>query len=173
MIHRISLSKDAARKIAAAAHEGYHAPYKQERLGILLGYVSGGCVHVEQAVVYRGGTRTRSAANYDSSRLEARIKDLQKETGWKFLGGFHTHNEEAGTISSAMSKADKEPLCDNLPALVEIIACIWASDSHPRESKDYLQCKLGDYRIRIAGYACQQKFQRLKVSSRATLIRMG
>ncbi|HKQ76725.1 MAG TPA: hypothetical protein VJ810_23725 [Blastocatellia bacterium] len=173
MIRKVSLSTSAAKTIAAAALQGYNASYKQERLGILLGRVSGSTVKVEQAVVYRGGIRTRTAAQVDSRKIEARVKALQAKTGLRYLGGFHTHNQIGDTISSALSQADKTPLCDNLPAVVELIACIWTSDGRLRASEFYLQGRLGDCRIRMAGYACQQKFQRLVISARAASISMA
>jgi len=166
MIQRISLLGDATKTIIRAAAQGYDARYKEERLGILLGRVSRGVALVEQAVIYRGGERTRTAASVDPYRFERRVKTLQKELGLVFLGSFHTHNEVAGSISSALSQADKTPLCENPPSLIEMIAAIWASDGAPWSAKFYLQGRLDEYRFRVAGYACQQGFKCLPVSSK-------
>jgi hypothetical protein len=165
MINRISLSEAATHTVLRAAIQGYEAPYKEERLGILLGRVAQGNAQVRQAILYRGGTRTRSAATIDSLRFKKRVEELQRNLRLNFLGSFHTHNEIAGTISSAMSAADKEPLCEDLPPHIEIIATIWAGDGRTQTTRRYLQISHNGYRVRVAGYACQQRFAGVPVYS--------
>ena len=164
-INHIRLSEGATTAVVNAAVNGYEASYKEERLGFLLGTLSRGIVQVEQAVVYRGGTRTRTAAYINPNKFERRAKLLQEQFGLDYLGSFHTHNEVARTISSTLSQADKTPLCNDPPSFIEIIAAIWVSDDNPRQSNLYLQGKCGDYRFRLAGYGCQQNFRCLPVSS--------
>ena len=164
MIHRISLSGSAINEIVRVAIQGYEAPYKEERLGILLGRFFRGIAQVEQAIIYGGGKRTRSEATVDPHKFERRVNDLQHEMGLSFLGSFHTHNEIASTISSTLSQADKTPLCENLPALIEVIAAIWVSNGPLRQAQSYLQMSTDDgYRVRMAGYGCQQGFECLPV----------
>lgn len=148
----VSLSKTSVAKIAEAAKEGYLTPQKEERLGILLGRVRGGVVFISRAIVFKGGIRTRTSAAVNSRKIEARIKELTSRYRLRFLGTFHTHNEVAGSISSALSKEDKVPVSDSRLPLIEVIAAIWVSDSPIRTSKYYCQTRTGHYRIRIAAY---------------------
>jgi hypothetical protein len=167
MIYQIFLSARATQQIVGAATRGYEAPYKEERLGILFGRVAGGIARVQETVIYRGGSRTRTEATVDPYRFERRVNDLQNELKLGFLGSFHTHNEVASTISSSLSQADKAPLNDNLHALVEVVAAIWVGSRSVRQAQYYLQLSTSDgYRIRVAGYACQQGFKCLPVFSR-------
>jgi hypothetical protein len=167
MLERILLSASATQQIIGAATRGYEAPYKEERLGILLGRVSRSIAGVEQAIVYRGGSRTITEAAVDPIRFECRVHDLQTKLGLRFLGSFHTHNEIAGTISSSLSQEDKNPLCENLDSLIEVVAAIWAGNASRRQSQYYLQVATdAGYRIRVAGYSCRQGFQCLPVFAR-------
>jgi hypothetical protein len=165
MLERVVLSEVAIEKIVKAAIEGYEAPYKEERLGILLGRVSGDIALVKRAVVYGGGERRRTSASVDQYNFERRVKDLQKESDLSFLGSFHTHVEINGSISSAPSPADKIPLCDDPPSLIEIIACVWAGDGTPRPSNYFLQVKYGGYRCRMSGRNYEAGFRILPVFS--------
>jgi hypothetical protein len=166
MIREIWLSEGATDHIGRAAVRGYEARYKEERLGILLGNISDGIARVEQAIVYRGGVRTRTMADIgDSLKYERRVRALQKETGWNYLGGFHTHNEVAGSHSSAPSQEDKTPLCDNLKAYIELIASIRATDSPMRSSQRYLKLDYGPYQCRVAAYGYLQGFRFIPVYS--------
>jgi proteasome lid subunit RPN8/RPN11 len=165
MVHSISLSGSATDVIIHAAIQGYEAPYKEERLGILLGQSFQGIARVERAIIYQGGSRTRTEASVDPHQFKKRVSALQNDLGLVFLGSFHTHNEIADSISSAPSQADKIPLCENPPSLVELIAAIWASNGRVQPSQMYLQCGMAGYRIRMAGYGYQQGFPCLPVSS--------
>jgi len=166
MLKRITLSEGATDTIINAAVRGYEARYKEERLGILLGRVYQGIVLVKRAVVYRGGKRTRTSASVDPYQFERRVYALQAESGLDFLGSFHTHNEVSGSISSALSQADKTPICDDPPSLVEIIAAIWASNGSVRPSRYYFQGGSDEYRYRLSGYDYQQGFRILPVYSK-------
>jgi hypothetical protein len=166
MIKRITLSESATDTIINAAVLGYEARYKEEQLGILLGLVSSGIALVKRAVVYRGGERTRTSASVDPYKFEQRVNTLQEESGLDFLGSFHTHNEINGSISSALSEADKTPLCDDPPSLIEIIAAIWANNASVRPSRYYFQGGGDGYRYRFAGYDYQRGFRILPVYSR-------
>ncbi len=166
MVHRIFLSESATEVIVRAAIQGYESPYKEERLGILLGQFSQGLAQVETAVIYQGGSRTRTEASVDPLKFEKRVCALQDDLGLRFLGSFHTHNEIAGSISSALSQADKIPLCENPPSLIELIAAIWASDGRVQASRLYLQGSVEGYRFRVAGYGYQQGFPCLPVFSK-------
>lgn len=153
-VDQAKLARAAADAIARAAQLGYDAHHKEERVGILLGRRRGRCVQVEKAITYRGGNRTRTAAEMDADRFAARVRALQKKHRMQFIGAFHTHNEVGGRISSALSPEDRVPLCDDPQPSVELVALVWASDTPLRRSLKYLQVRLADvpYRIRIAGY---------------------
>jgi hypothetical protein len=167
MLKRITLSEIATDMIVSAAIRGYKARYKKEQLGILLGRVSRGVALVEEAVVYHGGQRTRTAAFVDPCQFERRVNVLREESGLEFLGSFHTHVEVNNSISTAPTPADKIPLCDDPPSFIEIIAAVWASDASVRPSNYYLQGARGGYRYRMSGYDYQQGFRILPVFSNA------
>ena len=54
-ISNVVLSKRALETIVKAAKEGYLKPYKQERLGILLGRLKKDTIFVSNAFLQRGG----------------------------------------------------------------------------------------------------------------------
>jgi hypothetical protein len=93
------------------------------------------------------------------------VKELSRKHKSDFLGTFHTHNEVAGTISSALSIEDRDHLCDDPPHAVELIVAIWRSDSPSRQSQRYIQGDLNGYRFRIAGYQMCSPFRLIPVSS--------
>ena len=162
-VDQVKLARAVADAIARAAQLGYDARYKEERVGILLGRRRGRCVEVKKSIIYRGGSRTRTAAEVDTGRFGARVRALQKKHRMPFMGSFHTHNEVGGRISSALSPDDRVPLCDFPLPSIELVALIWASDTLPRRSLEFLQGKLvnAPYRIRIAGYQWGGRFRRV------------
>ncbi len=160
----IVLSKGVGHTLINAAIQGYEAEYKQERLGILLGQIQADTAVVEYAQLYRGGERTRSAAIVNRNQFIRRVKKLSQEYGSEFLGTFHTHNEIAGTISSALSPEDRAHLCLDPPHIFDLIVAVWRSDSPPRQSQRYLQIKFDRYRIRIVGYQMCSPFRLIPVT---------
>ena len=146
------LSRRALENIVKAAKDGYLKSYKQERLGILLGRLKKDTLFVSDAFLHRGGKYTRTSSMVLESQIDRHIKLMVSKYRLRFLGSFHTHNEVAKTMSSALSKDDRNPISTKYPPSVEIIASIWVSDSPLRQSKYYCQVKDGRYRIRIAAY---------------------
>ncbi len=149
----VVLSKRALETIVKAAKDGYLKPYKQERLGILLGRFKKDTIFVSNAFLHRGGKYTRTSVMVLESQIDGHIRQMVSKYRLRFLGSFHTHNEVAKTTSSALSKDDRNPISYKYPPLVEIIASIRVSDSPLRQSKYYCQVKYGRYRIRIAAYS--------------------
>jgi hypothetical protein len=150
--------------IINAAIQGYGALYEEARLGILLGEASRNIARIEYAITYRGGERSRSTACIDPTRFGKRIRSLESRYALDFLGSFHTHNEISGSISSALSSADKFPLCEEFPPLIEIVAAIWRSGTSLKDSQRYLQCSAGEYRVRVAGYGFRKGYPCLHTS---------
>jgi hypothetical protein len=151
-VNRILVSNSVATVLENAAIQGYEAPYKEERLGILLGSLQGGMAVVKYANVYRGGDRTRTVANVNASHFSRRVHELSRQHESQFLGTFHTHNETAGSITSALSVEDREHLCGDPPHMIELVVAIWRSDHLSRPGERYIQIDLDGYRLRIAGY---------------------
>ena len=151
-LNSVQISRSVASVIIRAAIQGYEASYKEERLGILLGSVRGDTAFVNRAQVYLGGSRSRTAADVDGARFTRRVRELCQTHRSGFLGTFHTHNEVAKTISSALSLEDRNHLCDDHPHRIELIAAIWASNAPSRQGQRYLQIDVNGYRIRMAGY---------------------
>jgi len=165
-LNSVTLSKDVVYVLVGAAIQGYETSYKQERLGILLGRVHRNAAVVEHATLYRGGYRTRSAANVNADRFTRRVRQLSTKHKSVFLGTFHTHNEIGGTLSPAMSLEDRNHLCDDPPHLVELIVAVWGSDQTSHPTRRYLQGDVGGYRFRIAGYQMYSPFNLIPVYSR-------
>jgi len=151
-ISNVVLSKRALETIVKAAKDGYMEPHKQERLGILLGRLKKDTLFVSNAFLHKGGKYTRTSSMVLQSQIDRHIKLMVSKYRLRFLGSFHTHNEVAKTMSSALSKEDRDPISAKYPPTLEIIASIWVSDSPLRPSKYYWQVKDGRYRIRIAAY---------------------
>lgn len=149
---KVMLSESAADAIIRSAICGYKAPFKEERLGILMGNVRSGVCKIEMAKPYNGGIRTRTSIDVDSDSIERAIRRLMSKHRRQFLGLYHTHPEVANNISSALSADDKEPICDTYTHFVEIVAGIWVSDCPVRPSDYYCQARCGEFRIRIAAY---------------------
>ena len=162
---RVVILKGVISVLSNAAIQGYEAVYKEERLGILLGSLQNDVAIVKHAIVYRGGERKRTSAIVDSAKFSRRVRELTQKHKSVFLGTFHTHNEVAGTISSALSIEDRDHLCDDLPGVVELIVAIWRSDSSSRQSQRYIQGDVNGYRFRIAGYQMCSPFRLILVSS--------
>jgi hypothetical protein len=162
----VILSKGVLSILVDAAIQGYEATYKEERLGILLGKLQNDIAVVKYASIYRGGDRSRTSANVNPVRFTQRVRELAKKHQSGFLGTFHTHNEVANTITSAMSVDDRQHLCSDPPHIVELIVAIWGSDSPSRQSQRYLQGKYNGYRYRIAGYQMCSPFRVIPVFSR-------
>lgn len=146
----VILSKRSVRQIVSSAVNGYERPYKQERIGVLLGRILDDVVMVVQAVQYNQGVRKRTFAEIDVNKYFMRVHSLASQKRLMYLGGYHTHNEIAGRISSSMSAEDKEPLISIPIQIIELIATIWTSNQPLQSSKHYLQVRRGIYRIRIA-----------------------
>jgi hypothetical protein len=161
----VVLSKGVLVVLERAAIQGYEARYKEERLGILLGRVQGKTVVVKHAIIYRGGERTRTAADVNPDRLTQRVRELSRKHKSEFLGTFHTHNEVARTITSALSKEDRDHLCSDPPHQVELIIAIWESNSPARQGKRYIQLDVDGYRLRVAAYQMCSPFRLIKVFS--------
>jgi hypothetical protein len=69
-ISNVVLSKRTLETIVNAAKEGYLKPYKQERLGILLGRLKKDTLFVSNAFLHRGGKYTRTSAMVLESHKE-------------------------------------------------------------------------------------------------------
>jgi proteasome lid subunit RPN8/RPN11 len=161
----VVLSKGIHLVLVDAAIEGYEARYKEERLGILLGTVQDKAAVVKRAILYRDGKRTRTEASVNPDRFTQRVQDLSRKYKSDFLGTFHTHNEVAGTISSALSVADRDHLCSDPPHQVELIIAVWGADSPSRQSQRYIQGDLNGYRFRIVAYQMCSPFRLIPVFS--------
>ena len=162
---RVVILKGVISILINAAIQGYEATYKEERLGILLGRFQNNAVIVKHAIVYRGGERKRTSAIVDSVQFTKRVRELSQRHKADFLGTFHTHNEVAGTITSALSIEDRDHLCDDPPGVVELIIAILRSDSPSRQSQRYIQGDVNGYRFRIAGYQMCSPFCLIPVST--------
>jgi hypothetical protein len=162
-LNRIEISDAVGSVLVRAAIQGYESLYKQERLGVLLGSIKRDIAVVKHATLYRGGNRTRTAADVDTTRFSRRVRELCRTHGSEFLGTFHTHNEIGGTISSALSIEDRDPLCSDPPHSVELIVAIWGSKSPSRKGQRYIQIDVNGYRLRISGYQMYSPFNLIPV----------
>lgn len=165
-ITKVTLSEQAALAIIQAAIRGYEAPYKEERLGILLGRAGRGEAAVDLAKAYKARQRTRTFVEVDSQSMERAIGRLTRRHHRRYLGTYHTHPEVADGITSALSADDKTPICPAYEQIIEVVATIWVSDQPARQSRYYYQLKIGEYRIRIAAYRFGGAFKILPVRVR-------
>jgi hypothetical protein len=165
-VSRVKLSEQAALGIIQAAIRGYEAPYKEERLGILLGRAGRGEAAVDLAKAYKARQRTRTFVEVDGPSMDRAVGRLARRHRRRYLGTYHTHPEVANGIILALSADDKMPLCPSYEQFIEVIATIWASDQPARQSRYYYQLKIGDYRIRIAAYRFGGDFTILPVRVR-------
>ncbi len=156
---RVVLSGRAAFDIYLAAAMGYEAPYKEERIGVLLGSVRGGTAHVEAARPYRAARRTRTSVSVDPLSMARAIDRLIARHRRAYLGIYHTHPEVASGFTLSLSQEDKRPICPFCEQTIEIVATIWASNGEAGKSKYYLQGKVGDYKIRMAAYRFGEVFR--------------
>ena len=162
---RIILLTGVGSILIEAAIQGYEAAYKEERLGILLGKLQNNIAVVKYAKVYRGGDRSRTRADVNPVKFAQRVRELSRKHKSRFLGTFHTHNEVAGTISSAMSIEDRDHLCFDPPHIVELIIAVWRYDVPSRQSQRYIQGDVNGYRFRIAGYEMCSPFSLIPIFS--------
>lgn len=167
---RVILNTGVADVLANAAVRGYEAPYKQERLGILLGRFHRDVGIVDRAVLYRGGDRTRTEASVDPDYFSRRVRQLMRDYNSQFIGTFHSHVEIAATITSALSMADRTHLCEDPPHVIELIVAIWGSNQPSRPTQRYVQGEYRGYRFRIAGYQMFSPYQLIPVLVRRTVI---
>jgi hypothetical protein len=167
-IHRVRLSEKITDVLVNTAAQGYKAAYKQERLGILLGRINRNSAVVEHAIIYRGGSRTRSGAGVDCERFTRRVRELSAKHRALFLGTFHSHIEIAGRVNAKMSVSDRVPFCDDPPHLVEVIVAVWGSDLCTHRTQRYVQGHVDGYRFRIAGYQMYSPYKLLPVYSDET-----
>ena len=107
----------------------------------------------------------RMGASVNPDRFTRRVQDLCRKHKFDFLDTFHTHNEIAGTISSALSIADRDHLCSDPPHQVELIVAVWGAESPSRQSQWYLQGVFNGYRFRIAAYQMCSPFRLIPVFS--------
>jgi len=160
---KVILSKKAKDVIVKAAKIGFEVRYKEERIGILFGYVQRKVVYVKRATPYKASIAFRTCVEVDKNIFTARVKRLQSKYKLRYLGNFHTHNQVANSISSALSSEDKKPICENSFPVIEIVVCIWTSNSPVQQSQYYLQIRDEPYRIRIAAYLLSGAFPILPV----------
>lgn len=160
------LSGRAAYDIFLAAARGYEAPYKEERLGILLGRLSRGTAYVESASPYRAARCARTSVSVDPLSMAQAIERLRARHRRAYLGTYHTHPEVANGFTSSLSQEDKKPICPFHDQMIEIVATIWASNGRAGKTRYYFQGKVGDYRIRMAAYRFGGDFRILPLSVR-------
>lgn len=162
----ILLENDALNKMLRAAMNGYEMPYKEERLGFLFGEkINNGRMEVTDAVVYHGGNRTRTMAEYDNDKFIARGKELSAELGQKWIGCFHSHVEMNDRPSHGISPEDKYEFRELATALpdyeIEMIVSIYAAGNYTKglapRSKSLLVNDNNDYRYLVKGYKCYDK----------------
>ncbi len=161
---RVGLSGRAAFDIYLAATRGYESPYKEERLGILLGRIRGGTAYVESARPYRTARCTRTSVSVDPLSLARAIERLRARHRRAYLGTYHTHPEVANGFTSSLSQEDKRPICPFHDQAIEMVATIWASKGEAGKSRYYFQGKVGEYRIRMAAYRFGGDFRILPLS---------
>ena len=159
----VKISRNIVDVLANAAIQGYEDLYKQERLGILLGRIDGDVALVQHATVYRGGSRTRTAATVDPQGFTRRVRELSKKHQSLFLGTFHSHNEVSGHRSSALTVADRSHFSEDPPHLIELIVLVWHSDRVSHNTQRYLQGHVNGCRFRIAGYQMHSPFNLIPV----------
>jgi proteasome lid subunit RPN8/RPN11 len=126
-------------EICAHAARGYEEPYKREVIGILLGRVRRdphATVVVERAIPYRTWYRTRTMVDPHPEALRRRAFALAATHGRRYLGCYHSHCEEAGSRSWAMSPEDWEIFLDDRSALVEVVVGVDYAGARLRGAAD-------------------------------------
>ena len=154
---KIVLSPAGSDTLLAEAERGYEAPYKEERMGHLLGRRTNGTFLVTRVKPYRGGEKTRTKVSYDDEGFTNRGRALARSHGLTLLGGFHSHVEIGGTSCSGLSEDDLQAIRDE-PGEIEILVSIAVSNDPGRKpvkgSKSlYFFDPEKSYRFVIKGYA--------------------
>ncbi len=117
----IKIKEEAVLDIAEDAIRGYRVPYKQERMGFLLGYLKGPVVY--EGIPYRGGEKTRTQIVFDRIKLFERGNELAMQRKKKVIGLYHTHPEQGGERCYTLSEEDKDSFLAN-PYLVEMVVAV-------------------------------------------------
>jgi hypothetical protein len=164
-IHQVKLVRNVLPILVNTAIQGYEGPAKEERLGILLGRVERNVAIVQEATLYRGGSRSRSGVTVDGESFTRRVRELSKKHDSLFLGTFHSHNEVSGQRSSALTVADRSHFSEDPPHLIELIVLVWHSNNIARPTQRYLQGHQDGCRFRIAGYQMHSPFNLIPIQS--------
>jgi len=106
------------------AIRGYEEPYKREVIGVLLGRVRrdrSRSIVIERAIPYRCRYRTRTKVDPHPECLRRRARALAARHGLAYLGCYHSHCEEAGSRSWALSAEDWDIFLEDGRALIEVV----------------------------------------------------
>ena len=111
---------------------GYETKHKRESLGFLYGSVASPQeVIVTTAKLYKGGKRTRTKSECNSSAMQRRRAELAEQLSLDFLGMFHSHVEIAGQVGHSISPRDASEFGDDDGTRIEAVVSVWAVERAP------------------------------------------
>jgi hypothetical protein len=143
------------------ARRGYEASYKRETFGFLYGTLKRDRrLVVREAVHYRGGNKSRTGVWFGDwpsvLRVLNRREQLARDLGMRFLGGFHSHVEIAGTVFRGLSESDHRSFRRDFLAALEAVVFVWAGGRpvlRPPGNSIAVYERDTDYSYRIRLYA--------------------
>ncbi len=133
--YRVLFAMPVLQALCAWAERGYEARGKAERLGFLFGRIEQKKrVVVTQAVLYRGGRRTRSGAFFELGAMLARRRAIGRKLGLRPLGMFHSHVEQAGQAGHGFSEMDIETFEDDYGMVIEAVVSVRFAGRKPQRT---------------------------------------
>ncbi len=155
----VVVTANALAQLCLHAKRGYEAKWKRETYGFLYGRL---CADrrlvIRKAVYYRGGSKSRTGVSFCDRpsvlRLLQRRRELAQRFRLRFLGGFHSHVEIAGTIFCGFSATDRDSFRRDTEAALEAVVTVWAG-GRPRRTVNslsvYEPATGYSYRLRLYG----------------------
>ena len=136
--------------------------YKNECLGVLLGFKTRGLIVVEYAIPFQSAKRTPNEVIPNWRRELKVIEVLPQLIHLEKLGYFHSHPQWGHSKGMAkLSEADKDSMTEgDLEVVVAINDAV--RKSAWRELTSGLSGTIGDYRITIAGFYKRASDNRIK-----------
>jgi proteasome lid subunit RPN8/RPN11 len=150
MVH-VKISSQALEDLIAHSKRGYESCYKKEVGGFLMGKEENSHFLIVQSVPYntRNAGRTYWAPSGDTMKRKGSA--LEKQTGLKWIGTYHSHPETAGWASTRQSSEDRESHISS-DYMLEIIVRVTPSLMNSPASCLSLQDNEAGYYYAICGY---------------------
>jgi proteasome lid subunit RPN8/RPN11 len=103
----VRITDKALHSLTQHSMKGYQRAYKKEVGGFLLGEICGKNYCLAEAVPYNTRNAGRTYWDPDAGAMKRKGAILEKQTGHKWIGSYHSHPETAGHASTRQSDEDK------------------------------------------------------------------